>query len=140
MVSNRVKIATVGLLTIGAALLVARKWASSSCCTKIAKDTETTKETTKASQDSEPVLRELTREERLEAGVKAKEKGNKFFKAKKFDSAIRCYTESIDVLPKDSQEMAIALCNRAACHFAKVNGFNFVGIARKSHSRLHRKP
>ena len=50
-----------------------------------------------------------------------KVKGNKYFKGGKFDQAIRCYTEAIDLCPEDNKtDLATYYQNRAAAHEQQV--------------------
>jgi mitochondrial import receptor subunit TOM70 len=47
----------------------------------------------------------------------AKNRGNKFFKAGKYDKAIECYTEAIEVCPADQREdISTFYQNRAAAY------------------------
>ena len=54
-----------------------------------------------------------------------KVKGNKYFKGGKFDQAIRCYTEAIDLCPEDNKtDLATYYQNRAAAHEQQVINFS----------------
>ena len=54
----------------------------------------------------------------------AKNKGNKFFKAGKYDKSIECYTESIQICPADHrEEIATFYQNRAAAYEQLVRIF-----------------
>jgi import receptor subunit TOM70 len=47
----------------------------------------------------------------------AKAKGNKYFKGGKYDQAITCYTEAIELCPKEhTSDIATFYQNRAAAH------------------------
>lgn len=60
----------------------------------------------------------------LEKAESCKGKGNKYFKASRFDKAIECYTEAIEVCPTEkSQELATYYQNRAAAHEQLVRFF-----------------
>lgn len=49
-------------------------------------------------------------------------RGNKYFKGGKFEQAIKCYTEAIDLCPQDSKaELATYYQNRAAAHEQQKN-------------------
>lgn len=51
-----------------------------------------------------------------------KVRGNKYFKAGKFDQAIRCYTEAIDLCPEDNKtDLATYYQNRAAAYEQQKN-------------------
>ena len=53
----------------------------------------------------------------LEQALAAKNKGNKYFKGGKYDLAIRCYTEAIEVCPKNKTiDLSTFYQNRAAAH------------------------
>ena len=53
----------------------------------------------------------------LEKAQAAKNKGNKYFKAAKYDQAIKCYTEAIRICPPENkQEIATFYQNRAAAY------------------------
>jgi len=53
----------------------------------------------------------------FELAVAAKNKGNKFFKAGRFELAIKCYTEAIEKCPADKAiDVATFYQNRAAAH------------------------
>ncbi|KAL5459999.1 hypothetical protein EMCRGX_G033406 [Ephydatia muelleri] len=54
-------------------------------------------------------------EDPLQRAVRAKESGNAHFKAKRYDEAIKNYTEAIEVCPPGSKEAAVFYSNRAAC-------------------------
>lgn len=57
------------------------------------------------------------RERMLQDAQVAKEAGNAHFKAGEIESAIDCYTESIDVSPEDAlQERSVFFANRSACY------------------------
>lgn len=48
-------------------------------------------------------------------------RGNKYFKGGKFDQAIRCYTEAIDLCPEDNKtDLATYYQNRAAAYEQQV--------------------
>ena len=50
-----------------------------------------------------------------------KERGNKYFKGGKFDQAIKCYTEAINLCPEDNKtELATYYQNRAAAYEQQV--------------------
>ena len=50
-----------------------------------------------------------------------KVRGNKYFKGGKFDQAIRCYTEAIDLCPEDNKtDLATYYQNRAAAYEQQV--------------------
>ena len=50
-----------------------------------------------------------------------KMKGNKYFKGGKYDQAIRCYTEAIDLCPEDNKtDLAMYYQNRAAAYEQQV--------------------
>ena len=53
----------------------------------------------------------------LEQAEQHKDTGNKYFKGKKYDSALRCYEEAIKLCPSD-QTVALATYhqNMAACY------------------------
>ncbi len=47
----------------------------------------------------------------------AKNKGNKYFKAGRYDQAINCYTEAIEICPaENANEIATFYQNRAAAY------------------------
>lgn len=53
----------------------------------------------------------------LEQALAAKNKGNKYFKGGKYDLAIRCYTEAIEMCPKDKViDLSTFYQNRAAAY------------------------
>ncbi|KAG7467203.1 hypothetical protein MATL_G00150810 [Megalops atlanticus] len=53
----------------------------------------------------------------LDRAQAAKNKGNKYFKASKFDLAIQCYTEAISLCPKDQKgDLSTFYQNRAAAY------------------------
>ncbi|XP_068126798.1 mitochondrial import receptor subunit TOM70 [Hyperolius riggenbachi] len=53
----------------------------------------------------------------LEKAQAAKNKGNKYFKAGRFDQAIQCYTEAISMCPPDKKvDLSTFFQNRAAAH------------------------
>lgn len=48
-------------------------------------------------------------------------RGNKYFKGGKFDQAIKCYTEAIDLCPEDNKaDLATYYQNRAAAYEQQV--------------------
>ena len=52
-----------------------------------------------------------------EKAVAAKNRGNKYFKGGRYELAIRCYTEAIEVCPeKETLDLATFHQNRAAAH------------------------
>lgn len=58
-------------------------------------------------------------------------RGNKYFKSGKFDQAIKCYTEAIDLCPEDNQaDLATYYQNRAAAYEQQVINLtvNFKGF------------
>ena len=60
---------------------------------------------------------DLQNKDPLEQALAAKNKGNKYFKGGKYDLAIRCYTEAIEVCPKDKTiDLSTFYQNRAAAH------------------------
>lgn len=53
----------------------------------------------------------------LERAQSIKDKGNVFFKEGKYNDAIRCYSEAIDLCPKsETNILSTFFQNRAACH------------------------
>lgn len=53
----------------------------------------------------------------IEKAEGSKGKGNKYFKAGRFEQAIKCYTEAIEVCPVECpQELSTYYQNRAAAH------------------------
>lgn len=54
-------------------------------------------------------------EDPLQRAVNAKESGNVHFKAKRYDEAVKHYSEAIELCPKGSKEAAVFYSNRAAC-------------------------
>uniref|UniRef100_A0AAY4EIH5 Mitochondrial import receptor subunit TOM70 n=1 Tax=Denticeps clupeoides TaxID=299321 RepID=A0AAY4EIH5_9TELE len=53
----------------------------------------------------------------LDRAQSAKSKGNKYFKAGKYDNAIQCYTEAINLCPKDQKsDLSTFYQNRAAAY------------------------
>lgn len=51
-------------------------------------------------------------------------RGNKYFKGGKFDQAIQCYTEAIDLCPDENKtDLATYYQNRAAAYAQQVNIF-----------------
>ena len=53
----------------------------------------------------------------LDQALAAKNKGNKYFKGGKYDLAIRCYTEAIEMCPTDNSiDLSTFYQNRAAAH------------------------
>lgn len=53
----------------------------------------------------------------LERALAHKNKGNKFFRGGRYESAIKCYTEAIETCPKDkTQDLATFYQNRAAAY------------------------
>lgn len=66
----------------------------------------------------------------LEQAEHSKAVGNKYFKGKKYDSALRCYEEAIKLCPPD-QTVALATYhqNMAACYELMVtNGYCLVVV------------
>jgi import receptor subunit TOM70 len=60
----------------------------------------------------------------LEKAVEKKNRGNEFFQAGKFDEAVRCYSEAIDLCPKtDKDELPKFYQNRAAAYENMVSIF-----------------
>lgn len=63
----------------------------------------------------EVVVEELT--DPLEKGIALKNRGNKYFRAGRYELAIKCYSEAIDVCPKEkTTDLATFYQNRAAAH------------------------
>ena len=57
----------------------------------------------------------------VEKAQAVKLRGNKYFKGGKFDQAIRCYTEAIDLCPEDNKtDLATYYQNRAAAYEQQV--------------------
>merc|ERR1712013_871740 len=53
----------------------------------------------------------------LEKAVAAKNRGNKYFRGGRYELAIKCYSEAIDICPKDKPiDLATFHQNRAAAH------------------------
>lgn len=53
----------------------------------------------------------------LERAQSIKDKGNVFFKEGKYNDAVRCYSEAIDLCPKsETNILSTFFQNRAACH------------------------
>ena len=53
----------------------------------------------------------------LEKAQAAKNKGNKYFKGGKFEQAIQCYTEALNICPtQHASDIATFYQNRAAAH------------------------
>lgn len=50
-----------------------------------------------------------------------KEEGNKAYKAGNFAEAITAYTKAIEITPKKTNEKAVFLKNRSACHLKLEN-------------------
>ena len=74
----------------------------------------------------------------LEQAQAAKNNGNKHFKSGKYDDAIQCYTEAIEVCPSEyKQEMATFYQNRAAAYEQLV--FNFLYIYTFFRDSVHYK-
>ena len=67
--------------------------------------------------DDVPEGDDLQHKDPLEQALAAKNKGNKYFKGGKYDLAIRCYTEAIEVCPKDKTiDLSTFYQNRAAAY------------------------
>ena len=57
----------------------------------------------------------------LEKAQAAKNKGNKYFKAGRYDQAIKCYTEALAICPaQHGSDIATFYQNRAAAHEQQV--------------------
>ncbi len=57
----------------------------------------------------------------LERALAAKNKGNKYFRGGKYDSAIKCYTDAIDICPADKKiDLSTFYQNRAAAYDQQV--------------------
>ncbi|XP_033641202.1 mitochondrial import receptor subunit TOM70-like [Asterias rubens] len=64
--------------------------------------------------DPAPLTDERTPEEKAQS---SKNKGNKYFKAGRYDQAIACYNEAIDLVPRDkTKDLSTFYQNRAAAH------------------------
>lgn len=57
----------------------------------------------------------------LDRAQAAKNKGNKYFKATKYENAIQCYTEAISLCPKEQKaDLSTFYQNRAAAYEQQV--------------------
>ena len=58
----------------------------------------------------------------LDRAQAAKNKGNKYFKAGKYEQAIQCYTEAINLCPKEQKsDLSTFYQNRAAAYEQQVS-------------------
>lgn len=58
----------------------------------------------------------------LDRAQAAKNKGNKYFKATKYENAIQCYTEAIALCPKEQKaDLSTFYQNRAAAYEQQVS-------------------
>lgn len=99
--------------------------------------TEETSETKNSVAIKETKKVETTEEEShmtpLEKAQALKGKGNKYFKACRFEQAINCYTEALEACPDDQKsELATFYQNRAAAHEQLKNWTDVINDATKA--------
>lgn len=70
--------------------------------------------------DSTKPISEMTHQERIDRANYLKQRGNKFYTAKRYETAIEVYTEALEVYPDQDETLAIFYSNRAAC-YAQLN-------------------